>query len=92
MRRALEPNSGFDFWHVLQCNRQQLREWIESKLGRGMTWRNYGTTWQMEAVVEVEVQSLDDFYTKFIYRNYVPTRITGPARTVIRKKGGAHVR
>lgn len=72
IRRAIEPGSKFDFWRLIDIDREGLAAHIRKCWEAGMTWENYGT-WQMRASdPKFVVKTLSDLYDKFHYTNYAP--------------------
>ena len=67
-------NIKIDYYSIIGCNEQKLKEHLENLFTEGMSIDNYGE-WQVDHIYPIsryELSDIDNFYECFNYKNLQP--------------------
>ncbi len=75
VHRVLKDKKNDRNWNYIGCNRNELKNWIESQFDDNMSWDNYGSYWHIDHVIAIDLfdlTSLENRYICFHWSNLRP--------------------
>ena len=74
IRRHVERGTGFCLESVMGCTKNYLRDYIEERFAKGMSWENYGDWWftNKEPTSDYNLQDLEQLMSYFHHTSFEP--------------------